>query len=143
MGKNQPIIKFSDCINIDRLNLGSWLIRIADLEGAVISNLIYNCVSREKIVEVNKRYLHHDYPTDIITFDYCSNNKIAGDIFICPDVIAENAKDLFIDYNEELNRVIVHGLLHLMGYEDKTAEGKKIMRNKEDQALSVLYADGE
>ncbi len=143
MGKNQPIIHFSDCINIDQLNLAAWLVGVAEQEGAVITNLSYNCVSREKIVEVNKRYLNHDYPTDIITFDYCSNNKIAGEIFLCPDVIAENAKDLNIDLEEELYRVVVHGLLHLIGYEDKTREGKKTMRNKEDLALSILYADGE
>ena len=89
------------------------------------------------ILDVNIRYLHHDYFTDVITFDYCEGNKLSGDLFISIDSVRENAIEFGTEFNEELHRVIVHGLLHLIGYDDHTQEDQKVMREKEDYYLGL------
>jgi len=83
------------------------------------------------------RFLQHDYFTDIITFDYCEGNKLSGDLFISVDSVRENAAYYGVDFSDELNRVMVHGLLHLIGYDDHTEEEQKTMRQKEDYYLSL------
>ena len=89
------------------------------------------------ILDVNIRYLHHDYFTDVITFDYCEGNKLSGDLFISIDSVRENAIEFGTEFDEELHRVIVHGLLHLIGYDDHTPEEQKVMRAKEDYYLGL------
>ena len=89
------------------------------------------------ILDVNLKYLNHDYFTDIITFDYCDKNILSGDLFISVDSVRENAIFFEVDFEEELRRVIVHGLLHLIGYDDHTEEGQKIMREKENYYISL------
>ncbi len=89
------------------------------------------------ILDVNIRYLHHDYFTDVITFDYCEGNKLSGDLFISIDSVRENSIEFGTEFDEELHRVIVHGVLHLIGYDDHTPEDQKIMRAKEDYYLSL------
>ena len=89
------------------------------------------------ILDVNIRYLHHDYFTDVITFDYCEGDKLSGDLFISIDSVRENAIEFGTEFDEELHRVIVHGLLHLIGYDDHTPEDQKGMREKEDYYLSL------
>ena len=89
------------------------------------------------ILDVNMRYLQHDYFTDIITFDYCEGNRLSGDLFISVDSVRENALFYGTEFSDELNRVMVHGLLHLIGYDDHTEEDQKTMREKEDYYLSV------
>ncbi len=110
---------------------------LAEREGFKPGKLVYNFVPREKIIEINKTYLDHHYPTDIITFDYVEGRVIHGEIFICPDVVEENADALGFMFLEELKRVILHGTLHLMGYDDSSNEQKSVMRNKEDEGLSI------
>lgn len=101
-------------------------------------NLIF--CDDEKIIEVNKEYLSHDYYTDIITFDYSISQIISGDLFISVDRVKENA-DLFAKtFENELMRVVFHGVLHLCGYNDKTSEESLIMRSKEDYYLSQLVS---
>lgn len=90
------------------------------------------------LLEMNKQYLNHDYYTDIITFDYVENNIISGDLFISFDRIKENAKKLEIDFIKELYRVIFHGVLHLVGYNDKTNEEQRLMTDKENYYLSEV-----
>ena len=89
------------------------------------------------ILDVNIRYLHHDYFTDVITFDYCEGERLSGDLFISIDSVRENAIEFGTEFDEELHRVIVHGLLHLIGYDDHTPEDQNVMRAKEDYYLSL------
>ena len=89
------------------------------------------------ILDVNLKYLNHDYFTDIITFDYCDKNILSGDLFISVDSVRENAIFFEVDFEEELRRVIVHGLLHLIGYDDHTEDEQKIMREKENYYISL------
>lgn len=89
------------------------------------------------ILDVNLRYLHHDYFTDVITFDYCEGNRLSGDLFISVDSVRENAVEFGTEFDDELHRVIVHGLLHLIGYDDHTPEDQKLMSEKEDYYLGL------
>ena len=98
--------------------------------------------SDKYLLEMNRRYLNHDYFTDIITFDYVENNIISGDLFISVDRVKENANAFGVKFSEELFRVIIHGVLHLIGYNDKTGEEKKIMKEKEDLYLSEVELRG-
>ena len=114
-----------------------WLKFVASSEvrrlGAV--NIIF--CSDNYLLDVNAKYLHHDYFTDIITFDYCEGNVLSGDLFISVDSVRENASFFGVDFTDELNRVMVHGILHLIGYDDHTEEEQKVMRSKEDYYLSL------
>ncbi|MBZ0200404.1 MAG: rRNA maturation RNase YbeY [Ignavibacteriaceae bacterium] len=104
-----------------------------------IASLIINFVSPEQIKEINAEYLNHHYVTDIITFNYSgSNTDLDGEIFISPDEAAKNAKSYKIDFDNELKRLVVHGFLHLLGFDDKTRREKLIMRNMENQLLYRL-----
>ena len=94
--------------------------------------------SDDYLLKINKKYLNHDYFTDIITFNYNENNTIIGDLFISIDRVKENAKELKVDFNNELYRVIIHGVLHLCGYNDKTQDQQKEIRTKEDEYLELI-----
>ena len=93
--------------------------------------------SDDHLLEMNKQYLHHDYYTDIITFDYTEGGVVSGDLFISVDRVAENASDLKIEFTDELHRVCVHGLLHLCGLKDKSEADELKMREAEDSALKL------
>ena len=114
-----------------------WLKMVAGSEmrrlGAV--NIIF-CSDRY-ILDVNIKYLQHDYFTDIITFDYCEGEKLSGDLFISIDSVRENSVLYGTEFEEELNRVMVHGVLHLIGYDDHTKAEQKVMREKENYYLSL------
>ena len=88
-------------------------------------------------MDINQRFLSHDYFTDIITFDYCEGDKLSGDLFISIDSVKENSIQYGTEFNDELNRVMVHGILHLIGYDDHTKAQQKQMRQKEDYYLSL------
>lgn len=94
--------------------------------------------SDEYLLSVNKQFLNHDYYTDIITFDYCEGSKISGDLFISIDTVNENARTYRAGFPQELHRVMIHGVLHLIGYNDHSAEEKRIMKEREDLALQRL-----
>lgn len=98
-------------------------------------NIIF--CSDNYILDVNLKYLQHDYFTDIITFDYCENNVLSGDLFISVDSVRENSVFYNTEFEDELNRVMVHGVLHLIGYDDHTEEDQKVMREKENYYLSL------
>jgi len=98
-------------------------------------NLIF--CSDEYLLQINKEHLDHDYYTDIITFDYYEEN-ISGDLFISVDRVKENAKDLKIEFTQELHRVVVHGTLHLLAFGDKTKDEEVLMRKLEDEALLLI-----
>ena len=116
-----------------------WLKKVCKEEKIKLGEIIYRFVSEERILELNKQYLNHDYLTDIITFDDSFINEINGDIYICIDVVRRNSKDISgHSFKEELERVIVHGLLHLAGYNDRTEEEKRDMRDKEDHYMEMI-----
>ena len=101
------------------------------------TNALTGAYSRNYILDVNQKYLQHDYFTDIITFDYCEGDKLSGDLFISVDTVRENAIEYGTEFQNELNRVIVHGLLHLIGYDDHCDEDIAQMRAKENYYLSL------
>ena len=114
-----------------------WLRLVAESEIKRAGDISLIFCSDNYILDINQRYLQHDYFTDIITFDYCEGDRLSGDLFISIDSVRENAREYGTEFKDELNRVIVHGLLHLIGYDDHTAEEKEVMRKKEDYYLSL------
>ena len=118
-----------------RLN-SRWLKFVAESESKRLGDIGIIFCSDNYILDVNIKYLQHDYYTDIITFDYCEGNRLSGDLFISVDSVRENASFYGTDFAEELNRVIVHGLLHLIGYDDHSEEDIAVMRAKENYYLS-------
>ena len=115
-----------------------WLNSISKNEGKDIGSLNFLFVDDKEMLKYNKKYLQHESYTDIITFDNSLNNKIAGDIVISLERVNENAKYYQVSYNYELERVMAHGLLHLLGYNDKNKEEKIIIRKKENHYLKNL-----
>ncbi|MCK9311663.1 MAG: rRNA maturation RNase YbeY, partial [Bacteroidales bacterium] len=105
--------------------------------GKKAGEINYIFCSDARILEVNNQYLHHDYYTDIITFDYSGQVKISGDIYIGIETVESNARMIGLSYDSELKRVIIHGILHLCGFKDKTPETEIIMHQKEDEALKI------
>jgi probable rRNA maturation factor len=113
-----------------------WIKTISLSEGYKIGELNYIFCSDDYLLEINKQYLDHDYYTDIITFDNSEEEgKLEGDIYVSIDRVRENAAGLGVDFEVELRRVLIHGLLHLIGFEDGSDELKKQMRAKEDACL--------
>ena len=118
--------------------VSNWIRRVAETYGKKTGDISYIFCSDEKILEVNRQYLQHDYYTDIITFDYTSGNKISGDLFISLDTVKTNAEKFETPYNEELHRAIIHGILHLCGINDKGPGEREIMEENENKALAIL-----
>ncbi|SFR36582.1 rRNA maturation RNase YbeY [Robiginitalea myxolifaciens] len=116
-----------------------WLISLGEVHSARIENLHYYFCSDEELLGMNKQFLNHDYYTDILTFPYGSNQEISGEIFISTDRVADNAASLKTTYEEELRRVMAHGLLHLLGYDDHSEEEVWEMRKLEDAALDMFH----
>ena len=114
-----------------------WLKLVAESEIRRIGNIAVIFCSDNYILDINRRYLGHDYFTDIITFDYCEGDRLSGDLFISVDSVKENSIEYGTEFEDELNRVIVHGLLHLIGYDDHTDEDISVMRSKENYYLSL------
>ena len=114
-----------------------WLRLVAESEIRRIGDISIIFCSDNYILDVNQQYLQHDYFTDIITFDYCEGDRLSGDLFISVDPAREYAIEYGIEFQDELNRVIVHGILHLIGYDDHDEEDIKMMRSKENYYLSL------
>lgn len=115
----------------------AWIKQVADSYGKKVGDIAYIFCSDNKILEVNKQYLKHDYYTDIITFDYDEGDRISGDLFISLDTVRTNAEQFGATYENELNRVIIHGILHLCGINDKGPGEREIMEAAENKALSM------
>lgn len=128
--------------NIDEIPIStatiSWLEDVIKTENKKLGEINYILCDDEYLLKVNQDFLDHDYYTDIITFDYVKGKTISGDIFVSLPRIFENATNLSNDFNVELHRVLAHGVLHLIGYKDKTDEEITEMRNKEDFYLNIL-----
>ena len=122
---------------IPRRETTAWIRQVAQLHGYKVGDVGYLFCNDEKILEVNNEFLGHDYYTDIITFDYDEGNTINGDIVISLDVVRSNAEKYKKDYDEELHRVIIHGILHLCGINDKGPGEREIMEKEENKALKL------
>ena len=123
-----------------KLETKRWLKFVAESEVRKIGDVNIIFCSDNYILDVNMKYLQHDYFTDIITFDYCEGDVLSGDLFISIDSVRDNAVFYGTEFSEELDRVIVHGLLHLIGYDDHTDSEQRTMRAKEDYYLSQRAA---
>lgn len=115
-----------------------WLRRVAEAHGRRVGELTYIFCDDSEIIDVNRRFLSHDYYTDIITFDYTHGRVVSGDMYISLDTVASNAQTVGADVRTELLRVIVHGLLHLCGINDKGPGEREIMEAHEDAALAMI-----
>ncbi|MFC2322250.1 MAG: rRNA maturation RNase YbeY [Tannerella forsythia] len=116
----------------------AWIKRVAALHGKTVGDIAYIFCSDEKILDVNRMYLQHDYYTDIITFDYSEDDMISGDLFISLDTVRTNAEKFTVAYDSELYRVIIHGVLHLCGIDDKVPGARAVMERYENEALQLL-----
>ena len=114
-----------------------WLRLVAESEIRRIGDVSIIFCSDNYILDINQKYLQHDYFTDIITFEYCEGDRLSGALFISVDSVRENAIEYGVDFNDELNRVMVHGILHLIGYDDHSEEDIEMMRSKENYYLSL------
>lgn len=123
---------------IRRRVVSQWIKAVAAAYHRQVGEIGYLFVDDEKILEVNREYLSHDYYTDIITFDYCEGSRLNGDLVISLDTVRSNAELFGRAYDEELHRVIIHGVLHLCGINDKGPGEREIMEAAENQALQVL-----
>jgi rRNA maturation RNase YbeY len=118
--------------------LKQWIKNTIEANNKEMGDISYIFCSDDQLLDINKEFLNHDYYTDVITFDYSETENVSGDIFISIDRIRDNAKILELSYLDELHRVIIHGVLHLLGFKDKTKEESKNMRRLEDECLSEL-----
>lgn len=123
---------------IRRRDTTLWIKSVVASYGKRVGDIAYIFCDDEKILEVNRQYLQHDYYTDIITFDYTENDVISGDIFISLDTVRSNSEEQHTTYDEELHRVIIHGILHLCGINDKGPGEREIMEAAENKALAML-----
>ncbi|MDE5551269.1 MAG: rRNA maturation RNase YbeY [Bacteroidaceae bacterium] len=130
---------------IRRRDTSAWIKAVAASYGKRVGSIAYIFCNDDKILEVNRQYLQHDYYTDIITFDYCDDERmmgkkdtISGDLFISLDTVRSNATQQGTAYEEELHRVIIHGILHLCGINDKGPGEREVMEAAENKALAML-----
>ena len=131
----------ADKINFPKIRKGdikNWIKRVAASYGKTIGEVNYLFCTDDKILEVNTQYLSHDFYTDIITFDYSEGDKISGDIIISLETVRTNSQKYSTDFTEELHRVIIHGILHMCGIDDKSETASLNMRKAENQALEQI-----
>lgn len=129
-----------NCRVSDKTKLRSWIKNVISYEGKKLKSISIILCSDEYLLQMNKSYLNHNYYTDVLTFDLSENqNEIAGDIFISNDRIIENARKYKVSTQDELKRIILHGVLHLIGYIDSSREEKGKMKEKEDHYLARYY----
>ena len=121
--------------------LRQWVEKVAQQHNKLVGTLTYVFCDDEYILATNKQFLSHDYYTDIITFDYSNRRRIAGDMVISLDTVRSNARMLGVPYHSELHRVIIHGVLHLCGINDKGPGERVIMERHENEALALLEGD--
>lgn len=121
----------------NRAMVQEWIVKVAELHEKKVGTLTYVFCDDEYILHVNLEFLKHDYYTDIITFDYSNRHRIAGDMVISLDTVRTNAEQFQKDYDEELHRVIIHGILHLCGLNDKGPGERELMEAAENKALAM------
>ena len=135
------MIKFSglDFIKINKEKLKKLICNLVEDNGYSVERVEYNFIGVDRMIEINKEFLDHDYATDIITFDYTTTKLISAEIFISIDTLKENAAKNKQSVENETVRLVFHGALHCLGYKDKTKADKQIMRQKEDQSINMFH----
>lgn len=118
-----------------------WLSAVIDSEGKTLGEIGYVFCSDAYLLDLNQQFLQHDTYTDILSFDDCMGNLLQGEIYISIDRVTENAKEFEVPFEEELRRVLVHGVLHFCGYKDKTTEEAAQMREKENEKLKLFHVE--
>lgn len=118
-----------------------WISRVILSENKKEGDINYVFCDDEYILEINKQYLDHDYYTDIISFDYSVGNELHGDVFVSIDRVKENANDFDVTFDEELKRVIIHGILHYIGFKDKSKQEELLMRQKENEKIAMFHVE--
>lgn len=125
-------------LGLQQQQIGRWIRSVAADYGFTVGDVTYIFCNDEKILAVNREFLQHDYYTDVITFDYSAPERLSGDIFISLDTVRSNAEQVGVPFEQELHRILIHGILHLTGQGDKTPESKAQMTAKEENALAKL-----
>ena len=121
----------------------NWISAVIASENKLEGELNYIFCSDDYLLNINIQYLNHDTLTDIISFDYSVGNLLQGDIFISIDRVIENANDFNVSFDEELKRVMIHGVLHYCGYKDKTTKDEILMRSKEEEKMKMFHVEQE
>lgn len=116
-----------------------WVLRVINSKGYKLGNLVYAFFNDEDLKDLNIRFLKHDYYTDVISFDETADQVVSGNIAISVDRVKENSTQIGVDFEEELHRVMIHGVLHFIGFNDKTSSEKKEIREQEALALSMFH----
>lgn len=131
----------SDFVLEEKDKYADWITRVVYSENSQIGPISYIFCDDNFLLAINQKYLNHDTLTDIITFDYSEGSSVSGDIFISVERVEENAKDFEVDLKVELKRVMAHGVLHLLGFNDKSEEEKELMRAKEDEKILMFHVE--
>lgn len=119
--------------------VSDWVLRVINSKGYKLGNLVYAFFNDEDLKDLNIRFLKHDYYTDVISFDESTDQVVSGNIAISVDRVKENAIHMGVDFEEEMHRVMIHGVLHFIGFNDKTSSEKKEIREQEALALSMFH----
>jgi len=122
-------------------NYKDWIIRVIQSEGKETGEINYVFCNDEQLYKINTKYLNHQTFTDVISFDYTERNKVSGDIFVSIERVKENASVFKVSFNEELLRVMTHGVLHYCGYKDKTKEEQAEMQRKENEKIKMFHVE--
>ena len=120
-------------------DVSDWVLRVVNSKGYKLGNIVYAFFNDEDLKELNIKFLRHDYYTDVISFDETADQVVSGNIAISVDRVKENATQIGVDFKEELHRVMIHGVLHFIGFNDKTSSEKKEIREQEALALSMFH----
>ena len=119
--------------------ISEWISKVIVSENKSEGEINFIFCDDDYLLEINKQHLNHDTLTDVISFDYSLGNELSGDVFISIERVTDNARDFKVSFAEELNRVMIHGILHYCGYKDKTEEDEQLMRNKEDEKIKLFH----
>ncbi len=122
----------------NKRKISAWIKNVVESNKKQVGELSFIFTDDKNILDINRKYLNHDYYTDVITFDYTSKDLISGDIFISVDTVRDNSLKFSQSFEQEIHRVIIHGVLHLLGFNDSTDQEKKQMRNLENKYLKIL-----
>ena len=119
--------------------VSDWVLRVINSKGYKLGNLVYAFFNDEDLKDLNTRFLKHDYYTDVISFDETADQVVSGNIAVSVDRVKENSTQIGVDFEEEMHRVMIHGVLHFIGFNDKTSSEKKEIREQEALALSMFH----
>ena len=128
----------TDFVIKDKNRLTLWIEEVINKERRLLKELVFNFCSDDNLLKINKEFLNHDTFTDVITFDYSVSETISAEVFISVDRVRANSKEFHQDFNDEIKRVMIHGVLHLCGYKDKTPKEKALMSDKENLYLAIF-----